>query len=149
MIEKLVAEISYPILNCLWKRLQNQRLCCAVSLCLLVMFVWADKYKCPNAFFLLLLTCIYLPLFPSVLMDLKQKRNSHHGGSNDNVEISVDSATKQGGMELGPRTCSTSAIHLHTSTPISRLQSRPKGVRCCCDTPAASKSQAISYFLLR
>ncbi|XP_010132606.1 PREDICTED: protein Daple [Buceros rhinoceros silvestris] len=62
-----------------------------------------------------------------VLMDLKQKRNSHHGGSNDNVEVSVDSATKQGGMELGPRTCSTSAIHLHTSTPISRLQSRPKG----------------------
>ncbi|NXK52431.1 DAPLE protein, partial [Chauna torquata] len=62
-----------------------------------------------------------------VLMDLKQKRNSHHGGSNDNVEISAGSATKHGCVELGPRTYSTSAIHLHTSTPISRLQSRPKG----------------------
>ncbi|KFZ66326.1 Protein Daple, partial [Podiceps cristatus] len=62
-----------------------------------------------------------------VLMDLKQKRNSHHGGSNDNVEISGDSATKHCCVELGPRTYSTSAIHLHTSTPISRLQSRPKG----------------------
>ncbi|XP_076201404.1 protein Daple isoform X1 [Aptenodytes patagonicus] len=62
-----------------------------------------------------------------VLMDVKQKRNSHHGGSNDNVEISADSATKHCCVELGPRTYSTSAIHLHTSTPISRLQSRPKG----------------------
>ncbi|XP_054682606.1 protein Daple isoform X2 [Grus americana] len=62
-----------------------------------------------------------------VLMDLKQKRNSHHGGSNDNVEISADSATKHCCVELGPRTYSTSAIHLHTSTPIPRLQSRPKG----------------------
>uniref|UniRef100_A0A8C4V009 Coiled-coil domain containing 88C n=1 Tax=Falco tinnunculus TaxID=100819 RepID=A0A8C4V009_FALTI len=62
-----------------------------------------------------------------VLMDLKQKRNSHHGGSNDNVEISADSATKHCCVELGPRTYSTSAIHLHTSTPVSRLQSRPKG----------------------
>ncbi|XP_066854356.1 protein Daple isoform X2 [Anser cygnoides] len=62
-----------------------------------------------------------------VLVDLKQKRNSHHGGSNDNVEISADSVTKHGCVELGPRTYSTSAIHLHTSTPISRLQSRPKG----------------------
>ncbi|KAM9381267.1 protein Daple [Phaethornis superciliosus] len=61
------------------------------------------------------------------LMDLKQKRNSHHGGSNDNVEISADSATKHCCVELGPRTYSTSAIHLHTSTPISRFQSRPKG----------------------
>ncbi|KAM6335827.1 protein Daple [Podargus strigoides] len=62
-----------------------------------------------------------------VLMDLKQKRNSHHGGSNDNVEISADSVTKHCSVELGPRTYSTSAIHLHTSTPVSRLQSRPKG----------------------
>ncbi|NWU09394.1 DAPLE protein, partial [Cephalopterus ornatus] len=62
-----------------------------------------------------------------VLMDLKQKRNSHHGGSNDNVEISADSATKPCSVEMGPRTYSSSAIHLHTSTPISRLQSRPKG----------------------
>ncbi|XP_051662539.1 protein Daple isoform X1 [Manacus candei] len=62
-----------------------------------------------------------------VLMDLKQKRNSHHGGSNDNVEISADSATKPCCVEMGSRTYSTSAIHLHTSTPISRLQSRPKG----------------------
>ncbi|KFQ30354.1 Protein Daple, partial [Mesitornis unicolor] len=62
-----------------------------------------------------------------VLMDLKQKRNSHHGGSNDNVETSADPATKHCCMELGPRTYSTSAIHLHTSTPIARLQSRPKG----------------------
>ncbi|NXK33285.1 DAPLE protein, partial [Piprites chloris] len=62
-----------------------------------------------------------------VLMDLKQKRNSHHGGSNDNVEISADSATKPCCVEMGPRTYSSSAIHLHTSTPISRLQSRPKG----------------------
>ncbi|XP_027493659.1 protein Daple isoform X1 [Corapipo altera] len=62
-----------------------------------------------------------------VLMDLKQKRNSHHGGSNDNVEISADSATKPCYVEMGSRTYSTSAIHLHTSTPISRLQSRPKG----------------------
>ncbi|XP_027741117.1 protein Daple isoform X3 [Empidonax traillii] len=62
-----------------------------------------------------------------VLMDLKQKRNSHHGGSNDNAEISADSATKPCCVEMGPRTYSTSAIHLHTSTPISRLQSRPKG----------------------
>ncbi|NWX49727.1 DAPLE protein, partial [Steatornis caripensis] len=61
------------------------------------------------------------------LMDLKHKRNSPHGGSNDNVEISADSATKHCCVELGSRTCSTSAIHLHTSTPISRLQSRPKG----------------------
>ncbi|XP_054017883.1 protein Daple [Dryobates pubescens] len=61
-----------------------------------------------------------------VLTDLKQKRNSHHGGSNDNAEVSADSATKHC-AELGPRTYSTSAIHLHTSTPISRLQSRPKG----------------------
>ncbi|XP_041903175.1 protein Daple isoform X2 [Corvus kubaryi] len=61
------------------------------------------------------------------LMDLKQKRNSHHGGSNDNVEISADSATKPSCVEMGPRTYSTSAIHVHTSTPISRLQSRPKG----------------------
>ncbi|XP_054256004.1 protein Daple [Indicator indicator] len=60
------------------------------------------------------------------LTDLKQKRNSHHGGSNDNAEVSADSATKHC-AELGPRTYSTSAIHLHTSTPISRLQSRPKG----------------------
>jgi len=51
MIEKLMAEISYPILNCLWKSLQNWRLCCAVSLCLLVMFVWAKKYKSPNSVF--------------------------------------------------------------------------------------------------
>ncbi|XP_054054478.1 protein Daple isoform X2 [Rissa tridactyla] len=62
-----------------------------------------------------------------VLMDLKQKRNSHHGGSNDNVEISADSVTKHCCVELGPRTYSTSAIHLHTSTPVSRLQGRPKG----------------------
>ncbi|CAN8215478.1 unnamed protein product [Coccothraustes coccothraustes] len=62
-----------------------------------------------------------------VLMDLKQKRNSHHGGSSDNAEISADSATKASCMEMGPRTYSTSAIHVHTSTPISRLQSRPKG----------------------
>ncbi|XP_039922108.1 protein Daple isoform X2 [Hirundo rustica] len=62
-----------------------------------------------------------------VLMELKQKRNSHHGGSNDNVEISADSATKPGCVEMGPRTYSTSAMHVHTSTPISRLQSRPKG----------------------
>ncbi|XP_064919725.1 protein Daple isoform X3 [Columba livia] len=62
-----------------------------------------------------------------VLMDLKHKRNSHHGGSNDNVEIAADSATKHSCVELGARTCSSSAIHLHTSTPISRLQSRPKG----------------------
>ncbi|XP_062432110.1 protein Daple isoform X3 [Rhea pennata] len=61
------------------------------------------------------------------LMDLKQKRNSHHGGSSDNVEISADSAAKQCCVELGSRTYSTSAVHLHTSTPISRLQSRPKG----------------------
>ncbi|XP_037993287.1 protein Daple isoform X2 [Motacilla alba alba] len=61
-----------------------------------------------------------------VLMDLKQKRNSHHGGSNDNAEISADSATKPSCVEMGPRTYSTSAIHMHTSTPISRLQSRPK-----------------------
>ncbi|KAM6360443.1 protein Daple [Alca torda] len=61
-----------------------------------------------------------------VLMDLKQKRNSHHGGSNDSVEISADSATKRCCVELGPRTYSTSAIHLHTSTPVSRLQGRPK-----------------------
>uniref|UniRef100_A0A8D0KSQ5 Uncharacterized protein n=1 Tax=Strix occidentalis caurina TaxID=311401 RepID=A0A8D0KSQ5_STROC len=60
-------------------------------------------------------------------MDLKQKRNSHHGGSNDNVEISADSVTKHCWVELGPRTYSTSAIHLHTSTPISRIQNRPKG----------------------
>ncbi|XP_066044766.1 protein Daple isoform X3 [Chamaea fasciata] len=63
----------------------------------------------------------------AVLMDLKQKRISHHGGSNDNVEISADSATKPSCVEMGPRTYSTSAIHVHTSTPISRLQSRPKG----------------------
>ncbi|XP_074724715.1 protein Daple isoform X1 [Strix uralensis] len=62
-----------------------------------------------------------------VLMDLKQKRNSHHGGSNDDVEISADSVTKHCWVELGPRTYSTSAIHLHTSTPISRIQNRPKG----------------------
>ncbi|XP_039568554.1 protein Daple isoform X2 [Passer montanus] len=62
-----------------------------------------------------------------VLMDLKQKRNSHHGGNNDNAEISADSATKPSCVEMGPRTCSTSAIPMHTSTPISRLQSRPKG----------------------
>ncbi|KAM6256075.1 protein Daple isoform 2-T2 [Spheniscus humboldti] len=62
-----------------------------------------------------------------VLMDVKQKRNSHHGGSNDNVETLADSVTKHCCVELGPRTYSTSAIHLHTSTPISRLQSRPKG----------------------
>ncbi|NXD89605.1 DAPLE protein, partial [Chaetorhynchus papuensis] len=61
------------------------------------------------------------------LMDLKQKRNSHHGGSNDNVEISADSATKPSCVEMGPRTYSSSAIHVHTSTPVSRLQSRPKG----------------------
>ncbi|XP_025967592.2 protein Daple isoform X2 [Dromaius novaehollandiae] len=61
------------------------------------------------------------------LVDLKQKRSSHHGGSNDNVEISADSAAKHCCAELGSRTYSTSAIHLHTSTPISRLQSRPKG----------------------
>ncbi|XP_065607059.1 protein Daple isoform X2 [Cyrtonyx montezumae] len=63
-----------------------------------------------------------------VLMDLKQKRNSHHGsGGSDSVEISADSVTRHSCVELGPRTCSTSAIHLHTSTPISRLPSRPKG----------------------
>ncbi|XP_053801566.1 protein Daple isoform X2 [Vidua chalybeata] len=62
-----------------------------------------------------------------VLIDLKQKRNSHHGGSNDNAEISADCATKPSCVEMGPRTYSTSAIHVHTSTPISRLQSRPKG----------------------
>ncbi|XP_077036740.1 protein Daple isoform X3 [Agelaius phoeniceus] len=63
-----------------------------------------------------------------VLMDLKQKRNSHHGGSNDNAaEISADSAAKASCVEMGARTYSTSAIHVHTSTPISRLQSRPKG----------------------
>ncbi|KAM6274906.1 protein Daple [Porphyrio hochstetteri] len=67
------------------------------------------------------------PSSSKVLMDLKQKRNSHHGGSNDNGEISADSATKHCYVELGPRTYSTSAIHLHTSTPIPRLQSRPKG----------------------
>ncbi|XP_014119929.2 protein Daple isoform X2 [Zonotrichia albicollis] len=62
-----------------------------------------------------------------VLMDLKQKRNSHHGGSNDNAEISADSAAKASCVEMGPRTYSSSTIHVHTSTPISRLQSRPKG----------------------
>uniref|UniRef100_A0A8B9QUH0 Coiled-coil domain containing 88C n=1 Tax=Apteryx owenii TaxID=8824 RepID=A0A8B9QUH0_APTOW len=62
-----------------------------------------------------------------VLMDLKQKRNSHHGGSNDNIEISADSVAKHCCAELYSRTYSTSAIHLYTSTPIFRLQSRPKG----------------------
>ncbi|NXR27724.1 DAPLE protein, partial [Cinclus mexicanus] len=62
-----------------------------------------------------------------VLMDLKQKRNSHHGGSNDNGEISADSVTKPSCVEMGARTYSTSAIHVHTSTPISRLQCKPKG----------------------
>uniref|UniRef100_A0A8C9UC39 Coiled-coil domain containing 88C n=1 Tax=Serinus canaria TaxID=9135 RepID=A0A8C9UC39_SERCA len=68
-----------------------------------------------------------LMAYSLLLMDLKQKRNSHHGGSNDNAEISADSATKASCVEMGPRTYSTSAIHVHTSTPISRLQSRPKG----------------------
>uniref|UniRef100_A0A674GHB2 Coiled-coil domain containing 88C n=1 Tax=Taeniopygia guttata TaxID=59729 RepID=A0A674GHB2_TAEGU len=68
-----------------------------------------------------------LKAYSLLLMDLKQKRNSHHGGSNDNAEISADSATKPSCVEMGPRTYSTSAIHVHTSTPISRLQSRPKG----------------------
>lgn len=71
---------------------------------------------------------LYSLLSLSVITDLKQKRNSHHGGSNDNVEIAADSAAKHFCAELGPRTYSTSAIHLQTSTPISRLQSRPKGV---------------------
>ncbi|XP_053882721.1 protein Daple isoform X1 [Malaclemys terrapin pileata] len=62
------------------------------------------------------------------LMDLKQNRISQHGGSNDNVENSADSATKHC-VELGSRTYSTSAIHLTTSssTPTSRHQSKPKG----------------------
>lgn len=60
-------------------------------------------------------------------MDLKQKRNSHHVSGSDSVEISADSVTRHSCVELGPRTCSTSAIYLHTSTPISRLPSRPKG----------------------
>ncbi|XP_072194652.1 protein Daple isoform X2 [Excalfactoria chinensis] len=60
-------------------------------------------------------------------MDLKQKRNSHHVSGSDSVEISADSVTKHSCVELGPKTCSTSAIYLHTSTPISRLPSRPKG----------------------
>ncbi|XP_059675495.1 protein Daple [Gavia stellata] len=68
-----------------------------------------------------------LMAYSLLLLDVKQKRNSHHGGSNDNVEISADSETKHCCVELGPRTYSTSAIHLHASTPISRLQSRPKG----------------------
>lgn len=80
-------------------------------------------------------------------MDLKHKRNSHHGGSNDNVEIAADSATKHSCVELGARTCSSSAIHLHTSTPISRLQSRPKGARCIW-MPAVSMSQATPQFCL-
>uniref|UniRef100_A0A8C3LV89 Coiled-coil domain containing 88C n=1 Tax=Chrysolophus pictus TaxID=9089 RepID=A0A8C3LV89_CHRPC len=62
-----------------------------------------------------------------VLTDLKQKRSSHHGSGSDSVEISADSVTKPSCVELGPRTCSTSAIHPHTSTPISRVLSRPKG----------------------
>ncbi|XP_029820045.1 protein Daple-like isoform X3 [Manacus vitellinus] len=70
---------------------------------------------------------MYIGCGACLLMDLKQKRNSHHGGSNDNVEISADSVTKPCCVEMGSRTYSTSAIHLHTSTPISRLQSRPKG----------------------
>ncbi|XP_015720759.1 protein Daple isoform X2 [Coturnix japonica] len=61
------------------------------------------------------------------VMDLKQKRNSHHVSGSDSVEISADSVTRHSCVELGPRTCSTSAIYLHTSTPISRLPSRPKG----------------------
>ncbi|XP_074886065.1 protein Daple isoform X3 [Buteo buteo] len=78
-----------------------------------------------------------------VLMDLKQKRNSHHGGSNDSVEISADSATKHCCVELGPRTYSTSAIHLHTSTPISRLQNRPKG--CNSEDNLCEQSPAVEF----
>ncbi|XP_014380906.1 protein Daple isoform X3 [Alligator sinensis] len=64
-----------------------------------------------------------------VLIDLKQKRISQHGGSNDNVEISADPAARHCGMELGVRTNSASAIHLTASGSVStsRLQSRLKG----------------------
>ncbi|KAM9238682.1 protein Daple [Leptosomus discolor] len=82
-----------------------------------------------------------------VLMDLKQKRNSHHGGSNDNVEISADSATKHCCVELGPRTYSTSAIHLNTSTPISRLQSRPKG--CNSEDNLCEQSPEVEFASIR
>ncbi|XP_067403180.1 protein Daple isoform X3 [Emydura macquarii macquarii] len=63
------------------------------------------------------------------LMDLKHNKISEHGGSNDNVENSADSATKHCFMDLGSRAYSTSAIHLTTSssTPTSRHQSKPKG----------------------
>jgi len=86
------------------------------------------------------MTCFISLSPPSVLMDLKQKRNSHHGSGNDSVEISAESVTKHSCVELGPRTCSTSAIHLHTSTPISRLPSRTKGVHCIWSTSCLYKS---------
>mgnify|MGYP001853075858 CR=1 FL=1 len=51
MIEKLVAEICCSVQNWLWESLQTSLLCCAVSLCLLVLFVWEDKYASPDAIF--------------------------------------------------------------------------------------------------
>uniref|UniRef100_A0A8D0H1L4 Uncharacterized protein n=1 Tax=Sphenodon punctatus TaxID=8508 RepID=A0A8D0H1L4_SPHPU len=64
-----------------------------------------------------------------ILIDLKQKRISPHGGSNENIENLGDAAAKQCCMEPTSRTYSTSANNLamSSSTPTARHQSRPKG----------------------
>ncbi|KAM8807304.1 protein Daple [Eudromia elegans] len=60
-----------------------------------------------------------------VLTDLKQKRNSHHGGSSDNVEVAAEGAARPCCAELGARPAA--GTHLHTSTPVCRLQGRARG----------------------
>ncbi|KAL8169042.1 UNVERIFIED_CONTAM: Protein Daple, partial [Gekko kuhli] len=58
-----------------------------------------------------------------ILMDSKQKRVSHYGGSSDYTE----NALKHCYVEPSSRTHSASTTFLATSTPTSRLQARPKG----------------------
>ncbi|XP_023484049.2 protein Daple isoform X2 [Equus caballus] len=61
--------------------------------------------------------------------DPKPKRGSPHGGSLDRTDASADLTLKPWPLELGSRTCSTSAITTtpSSSTPISRHPGRTKG----------------------
>ncbi|XP_058423541.1 protein Daple isoform X2 [Diceros bicornis minor] len=61
--------------------------------------------------------------------DPKPKRGSPHGDSLDRVDASADPALKPWPLQLGSRTCSTSAITTtpSSSTPICRHAGRAKG----------------------
>lgn len=61
--------------------------------------------------------------------DLKPRRGSPHGGGLDHTDTPADPTAKPWPSELGPRTCSSSAVTTtpSSSTPVSRHPGRSKG----------------------